>query len=110
MLVLNAGQALGFGPITSISSTDLLNNLNVNIVGPHNLLKAFSPFLIASKEEKKTIVLISSLGGSITGLPSLGVRYLNMYGIDYNPMASYSTSKVSLFLCSALNSCERINE
>ena len=61
---------LGQGRIEDLAGSDLLENLNGNIVGPHNITKAFSPFLLASMAEKKQLVYISSLVGSFGALPT----------------------------------------
>mgnify|MGYP001571531977 CR=1 FL=1 len=65
-IIINAGVLLGQGKIEDLQAASLLENLNANVVGPHNVTKAFSPFLIASKAEKRTLAYISSIGGSVT--------------------------------------------
>ncbi|KAK4697251.1 methyltransferase, partial [Phenoliferia sp. Uapishka_3] len=77
-IIINAGILLGEGKIQDLSAKDLLENLNGNIVGPHNITKAFSPLLIKNQAEKKTLVYISSFVGSIAALPQVTLSGLNM--------------------------------
>lgn len=65
-IIINAGVLLGQGRIEDLKASDFLDNLNANVVGPHIITKAFSPFLVASKEENKILAYISSVAGSIT--------------------------------------------
>lgn len=79
LLIVNAGVALGGGALVNLKSSDFLQNLNANVVGPHNILKAFYSFLIESKAEKKTVVLMSSIAGSIAALPNVTSTLKNMF-------------------------------
>lgn len=60
-VIINSGVWLGKGRIEDLSAADLLGNF-ANVVGPHNLTKAFSPFLLAEpvEGEKRKLVYISS--------------------------------------------------
>ena len=84
---------LGSGPIYSVSSEDLLENMRGNVVGPHNIFKAFSPLVVASKSEKRTISVTSSLLGSIGAMPMVGGQLKQSLGMDDMPTACYGTSK-----------------
>ncbi|KAK4700082.1 hypothetical protein P7C70_g6172, partial [Phenoliferia sp. Uapishka_3] len=95
-IIINAGILLGEGRVQDLAAKDLLDNLNGNIVGPHNITKAFSPLLVANKAEKKTLIYISSLVGSLAALPQVIPFMKNMYKTDYLPVAAYSATKTGL--------------
>lgn len=84
---------LGAGPVHGLKSTDLLDNLNANVVGPHNMFKAFSPMVIASKSEKRSISVTSSLLGSLGTLPQWGPFVTKTFGGESIPVSSYAVSK-----------------
>lgn len=65
-VVINAGVLLGAGRIEDLKSSDLLENLKTNVVGPHNVTKAFAPFVLASKAESRILSYMSSGGASIS--------------------------------------------
>lgn len=90
---INGGIMLGFGPIHQVTSADLLENINGNVVGPHNVLKAFAPLVLASKAPKRTIAITSSMLGSIGALPLWGPSTKAPYGFDTIPVACYAVSK-----------------
>lgn len=93
LAIFNAGVALGVGKIEDLQSKDFLENLNANVVGPHNLFKAFSPFLLASKSEKRTIAVTSSIGGSITAAHAVGEALKGMFGTDFIALSGYAVTK-----------------
>lgn len=84
---------LGFGPIDNVSSSDLLDNMNANVVGPHNIFKAFVPSVLKSKASKRTIAVTSSMLGSIGALPHWGPPTKKPYGFESTPVACYAISK-----------------
>lgn len=65
-VVINAGVLLGAGRIEDLKSSDLLENLKTNVVGPHNVTKAFAPFVLASKAEGRILSYMSSGGALIS--------------------------------------------
>jgi len=83
---------LGVGPIFDLQAADLLENLNGNIVGPHNVLKYFSPLVLASKSKKRYIAVTSSLTGSISTLPVWG-GYSKQMGFEHISIAGYAATK-----------------
>lgn len=100
LAIFNAGIALGAASLAELTSKDLLDNLHANVVGPHNLFKAFAPFVEASKCERKTIGIITSLLGSITALPEMVPYIKKMFSLDHSPVGGYSVTK-SVFQCCA---------
>ncbi|KAL8277265.1 hypothetical protein RQP46_010334 [Phenoliferia psychrophenolica] len=95
-VIINAGVLYGQGHIEDLTAADLLQNLNGNIVGPHNITKAFSPFLLDSKADKKQLVYISSVGGSLGALP-MAIPYLkSSFKVDYLPLSGYCATKSGL--------------
>ena len=90
---INSGVMLGFGPIHKVTSADLLENMNANVVGPHNIFKAFAPMVVASKSEKRSIAVTSSLLGSLGALSQWGPSTKKPYGFDDIPVACYAVSK-----------------
>lgn len=96
-IIINAGVLLGQGRIEDLKASDFLDNLNANVVGPHIITKAFSPFLVASKEENKILAYISSVAGSITlASPVGGAALKDMFKADYVPLSGYGTTKAGL--------------
>ncbi|KAL8290359.1 hypothetical protein RQP46_002617 [Phenoliferia psychrophenolica] len=95
-VIINAGILLGEGKIQDLAANDLLQNLNANVVGPHNLTKAFSPFLLTSKAEKKTLTYISSGVGSVAAEPMVTAMVKNMYKTDYIPNSGYAVTKTAV--------------
>lgn len=67
--------------------------LETNIVGPHNVIRAFAPFLLESPAAKRTLAIVSSVGGSITHLPLLTADIKKRFEIDYLLATAYSVSK-----------------
>jgi NAD(P)-dependent dehydrogenase (short-subunit alcohol dehydrogenase family) len=104
---INSGVMLGFGPIFDVKSSDLLENLNANTVGPHNIFKAFAPLVIASKSEKRLIATTSSVLGSIGALPYWGPSTKAPYGFEHIPTACYSVSKYDILVASTV--CQLTN-
>lgn len=91
--IFNAGISVGHTSLYNLSSTDLLDNLSVNIVGNHNLFKAFTPFFLQSGVEKKVIGVISSIGSSIKLAPMTIPFLKGAYELDYSCIAGYCVSK-----------------
>lgn len=84
---------LGVGPISSLTASDLLDNLNANVVGPHNIFKAFSPIVAASRAAKKTIAVTSSRLSSLGDMCNWGPMTKDPYGLDHIPLSCYAISK-----------------
>lgn len=95
-IIINAGILLGEGRIEDLSPADLLKNLEGNVVGPHIITKAFSPFLLESKAAKKTLAYISSGVGSVGASKQVGEFIKKMYNVDYIPNGGYATTKTAL--------------
>lgn len=93
LAIFNAGINLGQGRLTDLSSKDLLDNLDANVVGPHNLFKAFAPFVEASQSESKIIAVVTSLAGSIGKLPELFPFVKKAMNLDYLPVGGYCVTK-----------------
>jgi len=92
-LYINAGAVVGGGPVSELSAADLTENFTTNVVGPHNVMKAFSPLVVASKASKRVIAVTSSLVGSITALPNWAAFIRDAYSVDHIPMTGYAVSK-----------------
>lgn len=92
-IYINAGALVGMGHLTDLSPSDLSANLTTNVVGPHNILRAFSPLIVASKSTKRVISITSSLVGSVTALPHWSQFVKGALDIDYLPMSGYAVSK-----------------
>ncbi|KAJ6627599.1 hypothetical protein B0H10DRAFT_1940963 [Mycena sp. CBHHK59/15] len=61
-IIINAGMGKR-DPVTTTSTAELAKYLNVNVLGPHRVIRAFLPALRARKTRK--IITISSSSGSI---------------------------------------------
>lgn len=92
-LYINAGVMLGIGPISDLASSVLLDNLNANLVGPHNIFRAFSPMVISSKASKKTIAVTSSRLSSLGDMSQWGPMTKDPYGLDHIALSCYAISK-----------------
>ncbi|KAL8278940.1 hypothetical protein RQP46_008609 [Phenoliferia psychrophenolica] len=95
-IIINGGVLLGYGNIEDLSASDLLSNVNTNVVGPHNILRAFSPFLLASSDAKRSVAIISSIVGSFGSLEGLTKMVKDMFKISHAPLGSYSVSKTAV--------------
>lgn len=93
---MNAGVALGGGALINLKSDEFLQNLNANVVGPHNILKAFYSFLTESKAEKKTVVFMSSIAGSIAALPDVTTALKGMFSKFLMRFSILSFPRVSI--------------
>ena len=74
-LVNNAGYGL-FGPVEDTSTDQLNQQLDVNVAGPHRLMKAVLPHM--RREEDGTIINVSSLAGRVSfpgGGPYCGSKF-----------------------------------
>lgn len=76
-VVNNAGIAVG-GALVSTEEKELQSVLDVNVMGPWRVTKAFAPMLIASKGR---VVTISSISGILSG-PLLGVYSMSKHAIE----------------------------
>lgn len=93
---INAGIMLGFGPIFEVKSEDLLENMNGNVIGPHNIFKAFTPLVLESKSASRSISVTSSLLGSLGALPQWGPPTKKPFGFETIPVACYAVSKTAV--------------
>ncbi|GAA5982939.1 hypothetical protein JCM10908_006839 [Rhodotorula pacifica] len=64
VLIANAGDAFGFGPIHQLSSADFLRGMDINAAGPLRIFSALAPLLFKSPSPK--VIGISSSMGSLT--------------------------------------------
>lgn len=92
-LYINAGAVVGSGQISGLSPEDLTENFTTNVVGPHNVMKAFSPLVVASKASKRVIAVTSSLVGSTGAMPQWGPFIKDALGVEHISMSGYSVSK-----------------
>jgi NAD(P)-dependent dehydrogenase (short-subunit alcohol dehydrogenase family) len=76
-LVNNAGVAV-VGPLIEMPEEDMAFQLDVNLVGPYRITKAFAPFLI---ESKGRIMNTSSLSGIVSG-GFLGAYSMSKHGVE----------------------------
>lgn len=76
-VVNNAGIAVG-GALVSTEEKELQSVLDVNVMGPWRVTKAFAPMLVASKGR---VVTISSISGILSG-PLLGVYSMSKHAIE----------------------------
>jgi NAD(P)-dependent dehydrogenase (short-subunit alcohol dehydrogenase family) len=76
-LVNNAGVAV-VGPLIEMPEEDMVFQLDVNLVGPFRVTKAFAPLLI---ESKGRIMNTSSLSGILSG-GFLGAYSMSKHGIE----------------------------
>lgn len=76
-LVNNAGVAV-VGPLIEMPDEDMEFQLDVNLLGPFRITKAFAPFLI---ESKGRVMNTSSLSGIVSG-GFLGAYSMSKHGIE----------------------------
>ncbi len=76
-LVNNAGVVVA-GPLTEMPERDMTFELDVNLLGPYRVTKAFAPLLIKSRGR---ILNTSSLSGIVSG-PFLGAYSMSKHGVE----------------------------
>jgi NAD(P)-dependent dehydrogenase (short-subunit alcohol dehydrogenase family) len=76
-LVNNAGVAV-VGPLIEMPEEDMLFQLDVNLMGPYRVTKAFAPLLI---ESRGRIMNTSSLSGIVSG-GFLGAYSMSKHGVE----------------------------
>jgi NAD(P)-dependent dehydrogenase (short-subunit alcohol dehydrogenase family) len=81
-LVNNAGVAV-LGPLVEIPESDVEFVMNVNVLGPYRVTKAFAPLLIESSGRVTTI-------GSISGI--LSGTFYGPYSMSKHAMEAYTDS------------------
>lgn len=74
----------------------MLENLKTNVVGPHNVTKAFAPFVLASKAESRILSYMSSGGASISEVQKISTMLKKAFEIDFIPSSGYLTTKAAL--------------
>ena len=81
-LVNNAGVAV-MGPLVEIDESDVDFVMNVNVMGPYRVTKAFAPMIIESKGRVTTV-------GSISGIVSR--TFYGPYSMSKHAMEAYTDS------------------
>jgi NAD(P)-dependent dehydrogenase (short-subunit alcohol dehydrogenase family) len=92
ILYNNAGVSHGGGLITGVTAQQLRDNFEGNVVGPHNVLLEFSPFVLASKAERRSILITSSLLGSVDSMAFIK-EWSKGAGLPGLVTGAYATSK-----------------
>ncbi|BDA77429.1 short-chain dehydrogenase/reductase [Leptospira kobayashii] len=77
--VINVAGIVQNGPLCDVSSDEFKNILSVNVVGMHNISRAFLPFLMRAKSPR--IINISSTGGQRT-LPFNGAYSASKFAVE----------------------------
>jgi len=78
VLINNAGRGFG-GPIEAFSSTEVLAQLDLNIVGTFRVAKAVLPGMRAQKSG--LIIQLSSVAGRIS-IPGFGIYHASKWGLE----------------------------
>ncbi len=81
-IISNAGIAEG-GPLIDVTDEQMLKVFNVNILGAHKVIRAFSPFIIKSKGR---IVMMSSYMGVVS------YPFFGPYCLSKSALEAYSDS------------------
>ena len=76
-VVNNAGIAVG-GPLIQTPEEELRSVMDVNVMGPYRVTRAFAPMLMA---QKGRVVTVSSISGILSG-PQLGVYSMSKHAIE----------------------------
>ena len=76
--VVNNAGVVGVAPLIEMSEQELNFVLNVNLLGPYRITKAFASLLLATKGR---VVNISSLNG-IVASPMIGAYSMSKHGIE----------------------------
>ncbi|OBT94409.1 hypothetical protein VE01_07758 [Pseudogymnoascus verrucosus] len=96
-VIYNAGILRGVGKnILEIGIEPLKENLETNVFGAYYSAVEFTPFLLNSKFERKSLVLMSSNFGSIVLADTLFQLKTAAFGTDFEPTAMYNISKTTL--------------
>lgn len=81
-LINNAGIAV-VGPLIEVAESDVKRQLEVNVLGPYRVTKAFAPLLL---EDQGRVINVSSISGLMTG-PLYGP-----YAMSKHALEAYSES------------------
>lgn len=81
-LVNNAGIAV-VGPLSELPTDDLSRQLDVNVLGPYRVTKAFTPLLL---QHHGRVINISSLNGLVSG------GFYGPYAMSKHALQAYSDS------------------
>jgi len=76
-LINNAGVAV-LGPLIELSEEDMNFQLDVNLMGPYRITKAFAPLLI---EGKGRVMTVSSISGILSG-QLMGAYSMSKHGVE----------------------------
>jgi NAD(P)-dependent dehydrogenase (short-subunit alcohol dehydrogenase family) len=92
-VIVNGGAALGISAIEEVSAEDFSRNLDINVVGPHRVIKAFVPFLKRYKAPRRVLAITSSAGGSLGFADQIWDMTKAATGQDFSPAAGYFATK-----------------
>lgn len=76
-LINNAGVAV-LGPLIELSEEDMAFQLDVNLIGPYRVTRAFADLLI---ESEGRILTVSSIAGILSG-PFIGAYSMSKHGVE----------------------------
>ena len=76
-LINNAGVAV-MGPLIELSEDDMNLQLDVNLLGPYRVTKAFADLLI---ESEGRVLTVSSIAGILSG-PFIGAYSMSKHGVE----------------------------
>lgn len=74
IVIINAGVAEKFKPILEQDAEDWWSTWQTNMLGPFLTLKFFTPILIASPNDDRTIIALSSIGAHLTAHGASGYQ------------------------------------
>jgi NAD(P)-dependent dehydrogenase (short-subunit alcohol dehydrogenase family) len=93
IVIYNSGVLRGWGNVLEVGIESLKDNMETNVYGAYHAAVVFSPFLLRSGFQNKSLVLVSSTFASLS-LP-IFEEHRNSFGMpDCDPTAMYNTSKV----------------
>jgi NADP-dependent 3-hydroxy acid dehydrogenase YdfG len=95
-VIYNAGVLSGWGSLLEAGIDGLKDNMDINVYGAYYTALYFTPLLLKSKYEKKSLVFLSSNFASLTLADEIYASHVKLFGTPgHDPTALYNISKVS---------------
>ena len=93
MVIYNSGILTGVGNLLEVGIQSLKDNINTNVYGAFYAALAFTPLLLKSNYEKKSLVLLSSSFASLALSDETAAAHEQVFGSGFDGTAMYNISK-----------------
>ncbi|KAL7920312.1 hypothetical protein ACQKWADRAFT_322213 [Trichoderma austrokoningii] len=96
VVIYNSGVLNGFGNMLEVGAQSLVDNMTTNVYGAYHTAVAFTPLLLKSKNERKSLVLLSSSFASMQLVDETTASHEEVIAKGFNATAMYNISKTAL--------------